>query len=125
MSQLTEEQVKGLFIASGFEIKKMYRLVNKYWPDNEHYQELRVNNPWFLVKTQFGFIEVGPRKRVIHLDWSETVYEGELPATEGEEWITSGSTYVHSYSVDKLLINLMKLKTALTNYDSNKQINQC
>lgn len=36
MSQLTEEQVKGLFIASGFEIKKIYILVNKYWPDNEH-----------------------------------------------------------------------------------------
>lgn len=109
MITITEQQVKELFQTVGFEIKKIYRLENKYWPNNGNFNDLRIQNPWFLVKTQFGFIEIGPRKRVIHLEWSETSYRGKLPVSEGEEWITSEDHYVHSYTLDKFLMNLIRL----------------
>lgn len=113
MFDINQELVKSMFAATGFKVNKVYVLENKYWPANQAYLEIRSKNPWFLLKTQFGLIEVGKRKRVIHLDWRD-INENQLTPKEGEEWITNGPGYVHSYSNEALVSNLFKLHILLS-----------
>jgi len=112
MIHINEEFVKNSFAAAGFKVSKVYILENKYWPLNDAYLEIRSKNPWFLLKTQFGLIEVGKRKRVIHLDWSD-INNKQITPKEGEEWITNCPGFIHSYSNEALMSNLFKLFTLL------------
>jgi len=112
MIDINEEFVKNSFAAAGFKVSKVYILENKYWPLNDAYLEIRSKNPWFLLKTQFGLIEVGKRKRVIHLDWSD-INNKQITPKEGEEWITNCPGFIHSYSNEALMSNLFKLFTLL------------
>lgn len=82
----------------------------KFLLDSIHYF---INNPWYLIKTQYGLIEFGPRKRVYHLEWKHTKLNEKLICEEGEEWITSQNKYIHSYDLPALFLNLNKLKKAL------------
>jgi hypothetical protein len=120
MIDINEELVKSMFVATGFKVSKVYVLENKYWPFNNAYLDIRAKNPWFLLKTQFGLIEVGRRKRVIQLDWTD-ICDKSLTPKEGEEWITNAPGYVHSYSNEALVANLFKLHALLSEnkYDIN------
>lgn len=62
---LTIEQVKSAFTVAGFKVINHWELMNQYWPRS--YTRDVIDNPWFLVKTKFGLITIGPRKRVIEI----------------------------------------------------------
>ncbi len=66
---MTEEIMKALFLLSGFEVESTYKLANEYWSDPYD------TEPWWLVKTKFGLIKIGWRKRVINIDWFDTKYQ--------------------------------------------------
>jgi len=57
--------------------------------------------PWFLVTTKVGEFKIGRRKRVIHLEWTNTV--GTKTATELfiDEETTKGHRMIHAWSYDK------------------------
>lgn len=62
--------------------------------------------PWFVVTTRVGRIKIGWRKRVINIDWSETV--GKVKAEElfKDETTTKGDSYdnyfyIHAWSYEK------------------------
>lgn len=62
------------------------------------------------MKTEFGWIEIGPRKRVIHISWEDTHYRGQLMKNEDVTW--SGTT-IHAWTMAKALEYLTELKHRL------------
>ena len=103
---MTEIEVTGLFALAGFEVLNKWELINKYWNNNE------TMGPWWLVKTKFGLIRIGWRKRVIEIDWSDTMLS--LPEYLTEDDVTKGLTYVHAYGNSKALEYLTTLKQRLS-----------
>ena len=94
---MNEEQAKGLFTLAGIPVIKMWERPNQYWPDA--YVEERKRSPWWLVKTSRGMVEIGWRKNVISIDWSDTGIEKILT----EDDVTKGKTYQHAYSYAKAI----------------------
>lgn len=91
------EHAKALFLLAGIEARKFHQLANKYWPDADGYAEVRRENPWWLVETPYGLVEIGWRKRVISIDWNDT------PVREivTEDDVTKDATMVHAWSYAK------------------------
>ncbi len=115
---MNEEEMKALFLLAGFEIEKSYKLANEYWP--ESYTDIRQNSPWWLVKTKYGMIKIGWRKRVINIDWSDTEYrDGESKFWDGRDIdvittdnVTTDPTYIHAYGYAKAVeyLSILELK---------------
>lgn len=82
-----------------------YRLENNYWPAYPSYFALRT--PWYLVKTDFGLIKIGWRKRVINIDWSDTGIRHVVTADE----VTKNETMVHAWTKEKAIEYLKSLRT--------------
>ena len=102
---MNEEEMRALFLLAGFEISSVYELANEYWPVCEEYSETRRKSPWWLVKTEYGLIKLGWRKRVIEIVWEDTPYRaGKSKLWDGrdidiltEHEVTKGETYVHAW----------------------------
>ena len=118
-----EENVKALFTTCGFVVNRVFKLENQYWPKpwfdekeircNPHniirHSKLNFENPWWLVYTNLGLIEIGPRKRVISIDWRET----PLQEVVTEDDVTKAKTYVHAHNTDKMIEYLLKINKLL------------
>ncbi len=112
---LSEMTIKSLFHLAGFKVLKIWRLENQYWPHYETYDEIRKKSPWWLVRVGFpyspgdveviGLIEIGWRKRVINIDWSETA----VRASVTDDDVTKSETMVHAWSDTKALEYLKAL----------------
>ena len=57
--------------------------------------------PWFIVTTEVGRFKIGWRKRVINIDWSETIGTEPSNSLFPEEDVTKGEKYIHAWSVEK------------------------
>jgi hypothetical protein len=60
--------------------------------------------PWLVVTTNIGRIKLGWRKRVINIDWSQTIVKTEAEELFKEEEVTkgySGEFYVHAWGYEK------------------------
>lgn len=89
----------------------MEAVPNEYWGPESPWS---VGDPWFRVTTTVGHFTVGWRKRVIHLDWKNTVLrsrnvEGRAarPPPSGQEVfpnedVTRWETGIHAWGYDKL-----------------------
>lgn len=108
MSLSTELDVRALFQLAGFTVTRVWQLENQYWPRVEEYRRERDAMPWWLLKTEIGLIEIGRRKRVINIDWSETPVQ-QLITTDD---VTMGVTMVHAWSIEKALEYLKALREA-------------
>ena len=111
---MKEENMKALFLLSGLEIEKSYKLANEYCSDWD-------DMPWWLVKTEYGMIRIGWRKRVINIDWSDTDYRsGESKFWDGREIdvltsdnVTKSETNVHAWGYAKAVEYLITLNLRL------------
>ncbi len=74
MSRLTKEQAAGLFALAGIPVLRVKALPDGYgYPtDDPRYYEMPPRQVWWFVKTPLGWIEIGWRKRVIVIDWTDT-----------------------------------------------------
>lgn len=106
---MNAEQVRALFLLAGIEVEKLHQLENKYWPDVPVYAELRRTSPWWLVRTPFGEIEIGWRKRVMSIDWSDT----KLRELITEDDVTKDEHLVHAWTYVKALEYLSNLRKLL------------
>lgn len=104
---MDEKQVSAIFLLAGIEAQSMYRIENCYWPDVEAYREMRQRSPWWLVKTQYGLVKIGWRKRVISIDWSDTGVSAEVTRDD----VTKDSNSVHAWSYSKAVQYLATLAT--------------
>lgn len=102
----TKESVQSLFTTCGYTINWIEELANQYWPRCPQYSELIFANPWWLVSTDLGIIEIGPRKRVIHIQWDKT----NVRKIVTDRDVTKGDTYVHAYTVIEIIEALVKLR---------------
>ncbi|MFA5377083.1 MAG: hypothetical protein WC455_15135 [Dehalococcoidia bacterium] len=58
------------------------------------------HRPWFIVTTEIGRFKIGWRKRVIHIEWTETV--GAKTAEElFHNDVTKGEKYIHAWSLEE------------------------
>ena len=56
--------------------------------------------PWFIVTTTVGRFKIGWRKRVIHLEWTDTVGTKKAEELFSAENVTKGDKYIHAYSYE-------------------------
>lgn len=133
---MKQEEARSLFILAGFDVLRMMRLENGYSGDLAalaenvepihvyHEGETRLTRnaldylnwgtrahrePWWFVKTPYGWIEIGWRKRVILIDWTDCGGPHEVTADD----VTKHGTLVHAWSTAKALEYLTRLKAAL------------
>ncbi len=97
-NELPLDTVKAIFNLAGIKIVGTPRkLTNGYWGEGHH--------PWWFVKTEFGYIEIGWRKRVMSIDWEDCGLRHIVTADD----VTKGETYVHAYSSDDAVKYLREL----------------
>lgn len=102
---MEEAKVRALMELADIPVLSLHRIENKYWPNNGHYEEIRRESPWWLVRTPFGLIEIGWRKRVISIDWENTDLRGQVT----DDDVTKSETMVHAWSYVKALTYLTEL----------------
>lgn len=57
--------------------------------------------PWFIVTTAIGRFKIGWRKRVIHIEWTETVGTKPAEALFADEDVTKADRVIHAWSLEK------------------------
>jgi hypothetical protein len=57
------------------------------------------HRPWFIITTVVGRFKIGWRKRVIQIDWSDTVGTKSVEELFALEDVTKGSKYIHAWSL--------------------------
>jgi hypothetical protein len=103
LRDVTERRFLELFKAAGFQDNRLTAMPNQYCPCDHC-------TPWFDVNTEFGTIQIGWRKRVLHIDWSAMADRlaacGELPTIRfvdlfKDEDVTKGSDFIHAWGYEK------------------------
>ncbi len=104
---MSEEEMRALFLLAGMTVERAHKLANGYWPDCERYAELRASHPWWLVQVpNVGLIKIGWRKRVINIDWTDTLVREEVT----KDATTQEKTMVHAWGYGKAVEYLGTLK---------------
>lgn len=106
----TKVNVQAIFERSEIPVLDVYELPNGYWPPA--YEQLRAENPWWLILTPFGLIKIGRRKRVISIDWKRTKLRVEIT----EDNVTKGLDHVHAYTDENMFKYLKALSFKLNNF---------
>jgi len=57
--------------------------------------------PWFIVTTSKGRIKIGWRKRVIQIDWSDSLIKEESEMMFPNEDVTKFDKVIHAWGYDK------------------------
>ena len=57
--------------------------------------------PWFVVTTKIGRIEIGWRKRVINIDWKDTIQNKTAEELFPDENVTKFERTIHAWSEEK------------------------
>jgi hypothetical protein len=109
---MKREQAQAMMTVAGFEIDQVWELPNGYSGGSSHLAScLRdrtmsietavyyLETPWWLIKTRFGCIKIGWRKRVINIDWSDTPFRGRVQEDKvsGSTDVTWGDSFTHAY----------------------------
>ena len=56
--------------------------------------------PWFIVTTTIGRFKIGWRKRVIHLEWTDTTAKKDAVDLFPEENVTKEGRIIHAWSLE-------------------------
>lgn len=114
----------AILSAAGWERAVLTATPNRYWPEAYHPVE-----PWCLARTHLGTIEIGWRKRVIAIDWSDIVARRvkgkQYPDRDaisqaldahvlfpGED-VTKDGAHIHAWGNEKAVEYLTKIRVAL------------
>ena len=57
--------------------------------------------PWYIVTTNKGRIKIGWRKRVINIDWSDSIIRFSAIPFFPKEDVTKGEKFIHAWSIEK------------------------
>ena len=93
---LTREAVKAMFTLAGIPVLNVKPLPDGYGytPDDPRYFETVPRQAWWFVKTPVGWVEIGWRKRVISIDWSDTPIRQLLGSAD----VTRSETMIHAWN---------------------------
>lgn len=56
--------------------------------------------PWFIVTTKVGRIKIGHRKRVISIDWSDTIVKKTAEELFPDEPVTKSGCLIHAWKLE-------------------------
>lgn len=56
--------------------------------------------PWFVVTTEIGRFKIGWRKRVINIDWTETIVQRSAEELFPDENVTKSDRHIHAWSLE-------------------------
>lgn len=70
--------------------------------------------PWFVVTTKVGRFTIGWRKRVISIEWTQTVGTKDAKTLFGDEGVTAYDKVVHAYSYDKAREYICKIMESVS-----------
>lgn len=98
----------ALFTLAKIPVLAHWELPNQYLPSV--YVTSRLQSPWWLVKTPYGLLKIGRRKRVWSLHWDDTKLRNVIT----EDDTTKDRDMVHAWTEEKLLEYLKELRTQLT-----------
>ena len=59
--------------------------------------------PWFIVTTRKGRIKIGWRKRVIHIEWTDTIIPENADILFPDEDVTKYDKIIHAWGYEKAL----------------------
>lgn len=106
-SELTRAEVESIFTLAKIEIWDMKQTANGYHENGraDEYGERQFWHYWWMVKTKYGWIEIGWRKRVISINWSDTKVRTTVPSPS-HEGRTRDDTGSHAYSVQEAITDL-------------------
>ncbi|CAK0752665.1 hypothetical protein CCP1ISM_470007 [Azospirillaceae bacterium] len=93
--ELKESEAKSIFELAGIKVLRIIPILNQYHSGGSG--EKQYWHPWWLVKTDYGLVEIGWRKRVISISWEDTKVRGIVTKDE----LTKDEAYVHAYSIAK------------------------
>lgn len=95
------EQVKGLFAIAGIKVLATKALCDGYGyqPDDDRFLKEPMRTVWWFVKTPSGWVEIGWRKRVISINWSDT----PIRKIVTEDDVTKGEDYAHAWEMGDAL----------------------
>lgn len=93
-----------LFTKAGFHWFVLDEIQNEYWVSS-------LLEPWYLCRTLAGTINIGWRKRVMSIDWSDTRLD--LSDLFKSEDVTKGPHMIHAWGHDKAINYLTKVREAL------------
>ncbi len=104
---MKQETVKAMFTLAGIEILAMKALIDGYGygPDDPRFTETLPRCVWWFVKTPFGWVEFGERKRVIAINWDHTPIRQIIT----EDDTTKDETGVHAWTDLKAVEYLKEL----------------
>lgn len=57
--------------------------------------------PWLEITTTKGIFTIGWRKRVIQIDWSQSIIDIEAKNIFSSEDVTMGDKYIHAWGIEK------------------------
>ena len=83
----------GLFDGSSIFVEEIKNEYNNSWTYSAR--------PWFIVTTSIGRIKLGWRKRVINIDWSQTILKSTAQDLFADEVVTKGDKYIHADNLEK------------------------
>ena len=99
---MTKKQAIACLTVAGFQVFNCWQLADGYIPERGY--------SWWLVKTDLGLIEIGPRKSVYHINWSDCGLVTEKVQDEG---VTGELYFCHAYSLAKAGLYLSKVRANL------------
>lgn len=65
--------------------------------------------PWFIVTTNKGHIKIGWRKRVLHIEWTDSVIQDQADDLFPEEDVTKYEKIIHAWGLEKAKEYIAKL----------------
>ena len=65
--------------------------------------------PWFTVTTSIGRIKIGWRKRVVSIDWEDSLCKKDGSELFPDENVTKGGPYIHAWSKEKMIEYVNKI----------------
>lgn len=97
-------ELTDLFISAGFEPVYVEVIDNQYCSNACCYKF-----PWIVVTTEKGRITLGWRKRVMNLDWTDSIIEADGRELFKGEHTTIEERYIHCWGKEKAIEYLKKL----------------
>lgn len=71
-----------------------------------------LNRPWFRVTSAIGHVVIGWRKRVISIDWKDSLVKKSGEELFPDENVTRSETGIHAWSVQKATEYVRRLHEA-------------
>jgi hypothetical protein len=98
---LARSKMESVFKTAGYHQIALNETPNQYWRDPEAL-------PWFEVTTEHGFFVIGWRKRVISIEWGESLKVPE--ETFADQDVTKDHEMIHAWGYDKAISYLTAIR---------------